>query len=475
MANEMNTGYLSYELTLATDGTVQINGQAVDVPTGADAFQTAVGLLAQKAQQSPTGTVPVIVRDGGTEMVQDFVIDASGIMTPAEPAPITAPQQVAAPTQQTSIPEQGLAGAHPAPYTNQAIQGPPLPQTTPTNPVPAQPLPAAAPIATVPTFTAAPQEQNPAPTRRRTAADFSSSRPEPAKGPAEEGWQGALNKLGLQLAAGKDELNRRDWRAAIQRGLAGHRTISVVNIKGGAAKTTDSYLLAATIGRVRGGNVVCVDNNENRGTLGDRSLPANHDHTAIDLLANIKRFDNPGNAHELQSYIRPQGENKFHVLASQNNAANREVIDGAAFVQLHHVLQSFYHLMVVDTGNASTASTWQAAVELSDELVLVAMAKEDSIKTLAATVDTLVEQGLEEKLTRGVLLLTEPPLASQNKKAHQELLRRTREHFAGYVREVVILPFDRALDDGGQIIYENLSPASKEAWLRATASIMSGL
>ncbi|WP_443022670.1 MinD/ParA family ATP-binding protein, partial [Sinomonas sp.] len=209
--------------------------------------------------------------------------------------------------------------------------------------------------------------------------------------------------------------------------------------------------------------------------LGDRSIPANHDHTAIDLLANVDRFANPGNAHELQDYIRPQGENRFHVLASQNNAANREVIDGAAFVQLHHVLRSFYHLIVVDTGNASTASTWQAAVGLSDELVLVAMAKEDSVKTLAATVDTLVDDGMQDKLARGVLLLTEPPLASKNRKAHLELLERTREHFSDYVRAVVVLPFDPALDNGGPIVYHNLSAQSKEAWLKATAEIMKGL
>lgn len=453
MTNQKETAPGWRELSVATDGTVSIDRQAVE-DASADPFTAALSILAAAAKESGEETL-VHSTDENSGTSSWFTVDEEGMMTVAS-----------APDQSTKT------GSHSAGIPDKKREQ--LDQAL-------EDLDSLPPLKTPPTITQSIKPtgfQLPAAAERRrrpTAADFAASRPEPAQGPAEEGWQGAMNKLGFRVAAGKAELQRRDWRASIQRGLAGHRTISMLNIKGGASKTTDSYLLAATLGRIRGGNIVCVDNNENRGTLGDRSIPANHDHTSLDLLANIDRFVTPSNAHELQSYIRPQGENRFHVLASQNKASNKEVIDGPAFVQLHGVLQAFYHLMVVDTGNASTASTWQAAVELSDELVLVAMAKEDSVKTLAATVDTLIDQGMEDKLGRGVLLLTEPPLASKNRKAHLELLERTRAHFTGYVREVCVLPFDPALDDGGPIVYENLSKASKEAWLKATAAIMGGL
>ncbi|MEA5455711.1 chromosome partitioning protein [Sinomonas sp. JGH33] len=318
--------------------------------------------------------------------------------------------------------------------------------------------------------------------RRPTAADFAASRPAAPRSPAQEGWQGAVNSVSggaLRLAPGAREVARREWRASAQRGLPGHKTVVFVNLKGGASKTTACYLAAATLGRVRGGNVLAWDNNENKGTLGDRAMPASHDHTAIDLLANVDRFATPSNAHELVNYVRAQGENKFHVLASQNQAGDKEVIDGAAFVQLHSVLRQFYHLALVDTGNASTAGTWQAAVEIADEIVLVAMNKEDSSKTLAATVDTLVEMGFADKLARGVLLVTQPPVPSKNRKhrlaANEERLNRIREHFGHYVRKIVIAPYDEALDDGADIIFENLSPATQEAYLEATAAIVDGL
>ncbi|MDP9884398.1 MinD-like ATPase involved in chromosome partitioning or flagellar assembly [Sinomonas atrocyanea] len=318
--------------------------------------------------------------------------------------------------------------------------------------------------------------------RRPTAADFAASRPAVPQSPAREGWQGAVNTLSggaLRLAPGEREMTRREWRASVQRGLAGHKCVVFVNLKGGASKTTSCYLTAATLGRVRGGNVLAWDNNENKGTLGDRAMQASHDHTAADLLANIDRFAQPSNAHELVNYVRAQGENKFHVLASQNQAGDKEVIDGSAFVQLHTVLRQFYHLALVDTGNASTAGTWQAAVEIADEIVLVAMNKEDSSKTLAATVDTLVDMGFADKLSRGILLVTQPALPSKNRKArataNEERLARIRDHFGHYVRQIVVAPHDEALDDGADIIFENLAPETQEAYLEATAAIVDGL
>jgi MinD-like ATPase involved in chromosome partitioning or flagellar assembly len=353
-------------------------------------------------------------------------------------------------------------------------------------PVPAPPAPAPESVP-APARDEAPEDvRNEAPLRERrrrpTAADFAASRPAVPQSPAREGWQGAMNTLSggaLRFAPGEREMTRREWRASVQRGLAGHKCVVFVNLKGGASKTTSCYLTAATLGRVRGGNVLAWDNNENKGTLGDRAMQASHDHTAADLLANIDRFAQPSNAHELVNYVRAQGENKFHVLASQNQAGDKEVIDGSAFVQLHTVLQQFYHLALVDTGNASTAGTWQAAVEIADEIVLVAMNKEDSSKTLAATVDTLVDLGFADKLSRGILLVTQPAIPSKNRKAraaaNEERLARIREHFGHYVRKIVVAPHDEALDDGADIIFENLAPETQEAYLEATAAIVDGL
>jgi MinD-like ATPase involved in chromosome partitioning or flagellar assembly len=308
-------------------------------------------------------------------------------------------------------------------------------------------------------------------TRRelRTARDFAGTKKAAPTGPAEMGWRGAANRVGFKLAPGSVEMTRRGWRAAIQRGLLGHKTVAFVNLKGGSTKTTCTYLIGATLGRVRGGNILAWDNNENKGTLADRAIRANHDHTAIDLLDHIEDFQTPENAPHLVNYVRPQGESKFSVLASQDQGSTRPVIDGAAFSRLHKALRQFYHLILVDTGNASNASTWQAAASEADEIVVVAMNKEDSAKTAASTIDDLVAQGHADKLKRGIAIVTQP------REEDAERLARMVDHLSGYVREVVVVPFDRALDDGDDIVYERLSKRTKEAFTKAAAAIVAGL
>src|SRR5690606_15073660 len=153
--------------------------------------------------------------------------------------------------------------------------------------------------------------------RRLTARDFVDSKQPAPSAPAKEGWRGGLNRMtggALRLQPGRLEQTHRARRASIQRGIAGHKTIVVVGEKGGVGKTTDTYMLGATLGRVRGGTVLAWDNNEYKGTLGIRAIPAAHDHTANALLAYIGDFTDQSHSAELVNFVRPQGANKFDVL-----------------------------------------------------------------------------------------------------------------------------------------------------------------
>lgn len=289
-------------------------------------------------------------------------------------------------------------------------------------------------------------------------------------GPARTGWRGVFNNvLGLSIAPGRGEQHTRALHASIQKGLAGHRTAVVVNIKGGASKTTATYLLGATLGRVRGGMVLAWDNNENSGNLADRALPAAHSHTALDLLDRIEDFTTPEHADRLAGYVRPQGDNKFHVLASQNEAGNTEVIDAEAFRTMHAALRQFYGLALVDTGNASTAPTWQAAIDVADVLVIAIANKEDAARRAFTTIDALRNQGYGDKLDNAVAIITQPRTASPQR------LQDITGTLEGLVRAVAVIPFDRALDDGGQIDWESLAAPTRQAYLQATAHVIEGM
>jgi MinD-like ATPase involved in chromosome partitioning or flagellar assembly len=347
----------------------------------------------------------------------------------------------------------------------------------------AQPAPApkaetAAATSTPEPLTASEPEQEAAPpvTRRdlrgRAAEAFSETKKESPTGPAELGWQGAINKASggaLKLAPGPAETRMRQSRRSVQRGLNEHKTVAFINLKGGVGKTSSTYLTGATFGRVRGGSVLAWDDNENKGTLGDRAMQANHDHTAIDLLEQIATFDQHSHSEDLVNFVRPQGENHFDVLASQNKGSSKSAIDGEGFTKLHATLRRFYRLILVDTGNASNADTWQGAVAAADVLVICTLNKEDAAKTAAATIDTLEAQGYGDKVANAVVVISEPQTPNPERKA------RIKALFGDLVREVVEVPFDKHLDEGEEIEWHNLSPQTQEAFLHVTAAITDGL
>lgn len=326
---------------------------------------------------------------------------------------------------------------------------------------------------------AAPEEEAPAPfTSRREmrattlAQAFSETEKERPDGPAVEGWQGIVNQISngvVKLAPGAKERKRRDARTAVQRGLDSHKTVAFLNLKGGASKTTNCYLVSAIFGTARGGSVLAWDANDNKGTLGDRSLQANHDRTAQELLGDLERFSTGKHEHELVNYMRPQGELHFDVLSSQNTASTSAVIDGEGFNAMHATLRRFYRMMFVDTGNAPSSSTWTAAVEAADLVVICASNKEDQVKVAASTIDTLEAEGYGEKIANAVFLVSNP----QN--VNRERLARMEKLFGGRVRAMQVIPFDRHLDDGSRIEWHSLSEETKDAYLYAAQAITDGL
>lgn len=288
--------------------------------------------------------------------------------------------------------------------------------------------------------------------------------------PAEMGWRGGANRFFLtKLKPGAAEREYREQRAMIQRGLDGHRTVAMLNIKGGVGKSTSTFLVGATLGRIRGGHVLAWDNNENSGNLADRGAAANHSNTAIDLYEQIGHLNSVEHADKLVRYVRPQGDDRFDVLASQTEAADKETIDADAFRTMHRTLSTFYSQIVVDTGNASTAKTWQAAVDVADVLTIVATNKEDGARRAFKTIDALHKQGHTKKLSNSVAIINQP------RKPSKKRLADLKEGLAQHVREVVVIPWDASLDEGETITWELLYPETRTAVLRATAAIVEGL
>ncbi|MDR9777771.1 hypothetical protein RJJ65_35135, partial [Rhizobium hidalgonense] len=133
----------------------------------------------------------------------------------------------------------------------------------------------------------------------------------------------------------------REQRRLIQTNFMGVKTILVANPKGGARKTTSTYLLAATMGIIRGGSVIAWDANETMGTLGERSQQDQHSHTVVDLLEQAApSFTSIEGSRlgALDAYVRPQGDSHFDVLASDEDATRQDIVDREGFETVHEIL-----------------------------------------------------------------------------------------------------------------------------------------
>lgn len=412
--------------------------------------------LAASAGEPVTATVfegesrwPLIVHPDGTFLEATTLAEG--------PVP-EAPTLVAEPVEGSSL-EPTLAA--------DPVEG----ATPPATPTFIDPKPAAqGPLrADSPRREAAPRE-TPARTAP-TVEDLLNSRADRVKPRATEGWQGAVRRAtggAISPRPGKAEQSRLDRERTVQRRLDASRTIVVLNPKGGAHKTTSTLLLAATFGTQRGGATLAWDNNETRGTLGWRAQNAPHHRTAVDLLEHLNQFTEPSQASlaALDTYVRTQVDARFDVLASDEDAAASSTIDAAAFDRLHGVLSRYYRLLIVDTGNNMRASNWVAAVAAADQLVIVSTVREDTAASAAWLLDGLREKGFDHKIDQAVTILAAPSARPDRK-----LAERLEHHFSQVTGDVVHVPFDPALVDGGPIDFDALSPESRDAWLTAAAAI----
>ena len=308
-------------LTFSTDeGTV--NGQPVTKGSYPTIHDACIALTVPLARQAGAPLLTHAVDTIGTPLEYWLHVHPDGQATPA--VPVGAPLQMidddphgVAETQTfpkitdagpTVGPIPGPRGQYPepAPSMTRAERRHAAEQSARSSAAPPLDLPAS-PVA--------------APVPSPTLDDLLASRPAPPDGPAQLGWRATVRRLSgglIALRPSEFEVTQRRGIAAVQRSLAGPKTVVVINPKGGASKTTATLLLAATFGIHRGGYTLAWDNNETRGTMGWRATQGRHTNTAVDLLRELDRFEDARSARvgDLDNFVRSQGSAQFDVLAS---------------------------------------------------------------------------------------------------------------------------------------------------------------
>ncbi len=314
--------------------------------------------------------------------------------------------------------------------------------------------------------------------RRASAGEFLHRREGAStRQPASWGWRGAMTRWSgglVQPQQSRAEQRYDEERAAVQREFDGPRTVAFLNPKGGAAKTTSVLSAGYTFGTVRGGGVVAWDNNETRGTLGIRALRppgGGQENTTRELLEELPRFTSAdARIGDLAAYVRSQGDAHFDVLASDERPGVTGTIRAQDFTDVHRLLERFYRLILVDTGNNMRAENWLAAAEAADLLVVTSTVREDTGYSGLWMLDALADAGYENLKYKTVAVLSDPA-----DRVDPDLVRDLVEVYGQRTRGVHRVPFDPALVPGSVVPYANLSTQTRRAWLGVCASIAAAL
>ncbi|MCA4135480.1 AAA family ATPase [Arthrobacter sp. M4] len=443
------------ELSVATDGTVSIDRQAVEDP-GADPFTAALGILAAAAKESGEETL-VHSTDETTRTSSWFTVDEEGMMTVA-----------GAPTQDT--------GSHAAvvPPTKDEPAAPVV-ETIASAPLAPAPATTEKPTAVAPSAAPTPPETPSGPTapgsRREARRSFLTQ--EQIEEPAKQGWRGFLTSMGIRMTPGAAERAERTDIQLVSQHWPGPRTIAVVNGRGGVGKSMTTIGLSATFARYGGSGVLAEDNNQTRGTLGWRTEKGPHDASLLDLLPQIDRLLAPSaQAADLAHYVHHQTRDKYDVLRSRPELlASDQRFDADTVDAVHAVATKYYRLILIDSGNDESDAMWLRMIHHADQIVVPTTTRRDSAESAALLLDALHERGGDyAKLAENAVVV----VSQENPAVKPSVVAEIAEGFKDLAREVVTVPFDPAMKDG-LLTYGSLRPITQRAWLAAGAAVAKGL
>ena len=287
------------------------------------------------------------------------------------------------------------------------------------------------------------------------------------------GFRGAMARMGLPVKPGPDEIEARRVesvrRAAetVIRQATWTRAVSVLvnNPKGGTGKTPTAVILAGVLASIRGGSTAVLEVSDDPGALGYRA----EGNPKLGLGELVRDVDQVKTAGRLHGYTAPQ-TSFADVIAS---TGRRDRLSGEAVVSVCKVIDEFYGIRVMDSGNVTTSSAFQGAVSVADVLVIPVMNAGDSVLEAIQLLEELRAAGGQPKrLADTAIAIRLTDGRPENQAVSDEVARLLHEAGVTSLHEV---PYDAHIAERQQITLSKLAPATRDAFAAAAASVVTSL
>lgn len=359
------------------------------------------------------------------------------------------------PRKKTPVTEDGLPVLPPMPGEVAVAEEPPPATEAPETP----PMPRAA-------------EQAPA-RSDSTSILFGGAPTVPAEAPAPKpasGWQGFLAKLGLSSGPSPEEIARLEhaqrqarFEEEVRRAVW-TRAVSVLvaNRKGGVGKTPVSLLLSGAMASIKGGSVAVLDAADDSGALRLRAEGT----PRLGMGELVRDIDQVKTAGQLKGYTAPQ-TSFADVIGS---APERPRLTGEDVVNVSRVVDEFYSIRVMDSGNVYRAEAFQGAVSVTDVLVIPVTNAGDAVIDALELLRQLRDSGgAPRRLAESAVVLRLHDGRPETPAVADEVERLLLD--AG-VTTLLDIPYDAHIAERGEISLGKLQAPTREAFVAAAAAVV---
>jgi cellulose biosynthesis protein BcsQ len=287
---------------------------------------------------------------------------------------------------------------------------------------------------------------------------------------ATKGLRGALARVGLNVKPSAAEVKEREHEAR----LAGYEAqvrqatyprcvrVLVANKKGGTGKTPTAVNLAGCIASVRGGQTAVWEVSDDPGALTYRT----EGEPTYGLGELVRDVDKITSAGQLGGYTAPQTS----FAAVIGSVGRRPRLTRENVVAVSGLLDEFYAVQVMDSGNQPTSSAFQGAAEVADVLVIPLLNAGDSALEAVQLLDELRAGDEHSKYLADHAIAVR---LTDGRMEHDRVSRSIEKllHRNG-VQTLVQVPFDQHIAERGQITYSKLQPATREAFVTLAAHVV---
>lgn len=281
------------------------------------------------------------------------------------------------------------------------------------------------------------------------------------------GWRAlvfAASGQRINPGVGKIELRRREADAVLNASISGTHHVAVVGAKGGVGRATVAVALGHAFALYRRDRSVVLDAGCG---VANRIVETRFaDAGPIPTIADLLGIEDEARYPEVRACLLEANTGLQMLAAAADGRRMTDAVSEPEFMTAVDILSGHYQLLI-SACSAGVRVVNGAIIAGADTVLVPTTGAVQATTKALATLDWL---DANQFGARPIVVLS---CTTPDKKAVMGV-EQTRDLFAGRVGDVVAIPYDRHLAAGGQIVWERMHRATRDAYRELAERVAAG-